>query len=132
MAIFTSTDQQSNAPIKGGAATIIAQGTKIKGDMHIDCHLHIDGDFEGNIYSKNTVMIGKTGNVLGNIFAQKLIVNGKFNGVAESSVVEILPTGRIEGRVITPEFVIERKGVFVGESKVMDKNKDREKEKVEK
>ncbi|MCE3038451.1 bactofilin family protein [Helicobacter anatolicus] len=132
MAIFTSTDQQSNAPIKGGAATIIAQGTKIKGDMHIDCHLHIDGDFEGNIYSKNTVMIGKTGNVLGNIFAQKLIVNGKFNGVTESSVVEILPTGRIEGRVITPEFVIERKGVFVGESKIVDKNKDREKEKVEK
>ncbi|RDU74028.1 hypothetical protein CQA57_03520 [Helicobacter anseris] len=122
MAIFTSTDQQSNAPLKGGPATIIAQGTKIKGEIQISCHLHIDGEFEGNIHSKNTVMIGKSGIVKGDIYAQKLIVSGKFQGNTESNVVEIQPLGRIEGKVITPEFVIERKGIFVGESKIMQKD----------
>lgn len=74
-------------------------------------------------------MIGKTGNVKGNIFAQKLIVSGKFSGVVESSVVEILPMGRIEGKVTTPEFVIERKGVFVGESKSNSKETHQQEEK---
>lgn len=100
-----------------GPATIIAQGTKLKGEIHIDCHLHIDGEFEGNIHSKNTVMIGKTGLVSGEIYAQKLIVSGKFNGTTESEVVEILPLGRIDGKIISSELVIERKGIFMGESK---------------
>lgn len=84
--------------------------------------MHIDGEFEGNIHSKNTVMIGKSGIVKGDIYAQKLIVSGKFQGNTESNIVEIQPLGRIEGKVITPEFVIERKGIFVGESKIMQKD----------
>lgn len=100
-----------------GPATIIAQGTKLKGEINTDCHLHIDGEFEGNIHSKNTVMVGKSGVVSGEIYAQKLIVSGKFNGTTESEVVEILPLGRIDGKIITSELVIERKGIFMGESK---------------
>lgn len=100
-----------------GPATIIAQGTKLKGEINTDCHLHIDGEFEGNIHSKNTVMVGKSGVVSGEIYAQKLIVSGKFNGTTESEIVEILPLGRIDGKIITSELVIERKGIFMGESK---------------
>ncbi len=95
--------------------------------MHITCHLHIDGEFEGNIFSKSTVVIGKSGFVKGDIYAQKLIVSGVFQGNTESSVVEIQPMGKIEGKVVTPEFVIERKGIFVGESKIMQKNNQVEK-----
>ncbi|PAF48674.1 polymer-forming cytoskeletal family protein [Helicobacter sp. 12S02232-10] len=117
MAIFANDNKQPNGTGKMGPATIIAQGTKLKGEIHIDCHLHIDGEFEGNIHSKNTVMIGKTGLVSGEIYAQKLIVSGKFNGTTESEVVEILPLGRIDGKIISSELVIERKGIFMGESK---------------
>ncbi|PAF43553.1 polymer-forming cytoskeletal protein [Helicobacter sp. 11S02596-1] len=117
MAIFTNDNKQPNGAGKMGPATIIAQGTKLKGEIHIDCHLHIDGEFEGNIHSKNTVMIGKTGLVSGEIYAQKLIVSGKFSGITESEVIEILPLGRIDGKIISSELVIERKGIFMGESK---------------
>lgn len=108
-----------------GPATIIAQGTKLKGEINTDCHLHIDGEFEGNIHSKNTVMVGKSGVVSGEIYAQKLIVSGKFNGTTESEVVEILPLGRIDGKIITSELVIERKGIFMGESKTKQALADR-------
>lgn len=108
-----------------GPATIIAQGTKLKGEINTDCHLHIDGEFEGNIHSKNTVMVGKSGVVSGEIYAQKLIVSGKFNGTTESEVVEILPLGRIDGKIITSELVIERKGIFMGESKTKQAPVDR-------
>lgn len=120
MAIFTSDDKQSNgvAAQKAGAATIIAQGTRIKGNITTDCHLHIDGGFEGKIDSKNTVMIGKNGQVDGEVYANKLVISGKLKGLTESDTVEISPQGRFEGVITSTELVIEKKGVFIGESKI--------------
>jgi len=96
--------------------TTIAAGTKITGEIDIVCNLHIDGEFEGSIKSKSFITIGKTGVVEGDISADKLIVSGKFMGGCECEAVEILPNGRVEGKVITKEFVIERAGIFVGQS----------------
>lgn len=120
MAIFTSDDKQSNgvAAQKAGAATIIAQGTRIKGNITTDCHLHIDGEFEGKIDSKNTVMIGKNGQVDGEVYANKLVVSGKLKGLTESDTVEISSQGWFEGVITSTELVIEKKGVFIGESKI--------------
>ena len=127
MAIFTNANQHPDALIKGGPTTIISQGTKITGQINTTCHLHIDGEFEGEIHSKNTVIIGKSGVIKGSVYAQKFVINGKFFGNTESAVVEILPLGCIEGKVITPEFVIERKGIFIGESKIISKDNKQEK-----
>lgn len=120
MAIFTSDDKQSNgvAAQKAGAATIIAQGTRIKGNITTDCHLHIDGEFEGKIDSKNTVMIGKNGQVDGEVYANKLVISGKLKGLTESDTVEISSQGRFEGVITSTELVIEKKGIFIGESKI--------------
>ncbi|CUU40386.1 MULTISPECIES: bactofilin family protein [Helicobacter] len=123
MAIFVSDNKQPDGVnTSGGGATIIAQGTKIKGEINTDCRLHIDGEFEGNIHSKDTVMIGKNGVVHGEIDTSSLIVSGRFVGNVVSSTLEIKPQGRVEGTATTSEFVIERKGVFVGESKVKGPN----------
>lgn len=119
MAIFTNDDKQPNGLTqKPGAATIIAQGTKIKGEITTDCHLHIDGEFEGSIRAKNTVMIGKGGYVNGEIYANKLIISGKLKGSTESETVGIMSLGRFEGVITTSELVIEKKGIFIGESKI--------------
>lgn len=120
MAIFVSDNKQLDGLASSGRATIIAQGTKIKGEINTDCRLHIDGEFEGNIYSKDTVMVGKSGLVRGDVQAACLIVSGRFIGQVTSNVLEIKPQGRVEGVVATAEFVIERKGIFMGESKTKD------------
>ncbi|WP_187859961.1 bactofilin family protein [Helicobacter pylori] len=115
MAIFDNNNKSVNA--KTGPATIIAQGTKIKGELHLDYHLHIDGELEGVVHSKGTVVIGQTGLVLGEIFANKLVVNGKFTGTVEAEVVEIMPLGRLDGKISSQELVVERKGILIGETR---------------
>lgn len=127
MAIFANSNQHSDAPVKGGPTTIIAQGTKVTGQINTTSHLHIDGEFEGEIRSQNVVIIGKSGVVKGSVYAQKLTISGKFIGDTQSDIVEILPRGSLEGKVLTPEFVIERKGIFIGESKIVSKDKQDEK-----
>lgn len=82
--------------------------------------MHIDGYIEGSINSKDTVMIGKNGFVKGIINAHALVVAGKFIGDCVSNILELKAQGRIEGTITTNELVVERKGVFIGESKVRD------------
>ena len=118
MAIFVSDNKQSDGVSSSGGATIIAQGTRIKGEINTDCRLHIDGEFEGTIHSKDTVMVGKNGIVRGDIESASLIVSGRFIGNITANVLEIKPQGRVEGIAATSEFVIERKGMFIGESKI--------------
>ncbi len=83
----------------------------------MDCHLHIDGELEGVVHSKSAVVIGQTGLVVGEIFANKLVVNGKFTGTVEAEVVEIMPLGRLDGKISSQELVVERKGILIGETR---------------
>ncbi len=63
-------------------------------------------------------MIGKTGIVKGDIVAQRVIVSGGFTGSIDSECIEIMPNGKIEGTITCNELYIEKKGIFIGESKV--------------
>ena len=117
MAVFANNDKQFDG---ANGATIISSGTKIKGEINTQCHLHVNGDFEGVIHSNNTVNIGKNGVVNGEVFSEKLIVSGKLFGNVKSKIVEIMPYGKIDGKVSSHELVIERKGILTGESIVED------------
>ena len=71
-------------------------------------------------------MVGKNGVVIGDIFAQRVIIGGISKGVVDSECIEILPNGKIEGTIICNELYIEKKGIFVGESKIKTKSHDGE------
>lgn len=124
MAIFANNDKSTSG--NSGNTSIIAQGTKIKGDVYSECNLHIDGVLEGNVVAKTNVAIGKSGNVNGSIEAEHLVISGKLMGNCTCNVVEILPQGRIDGSIIAKELIIEKGGEFVGQS-VVHKNNEFEK-----
>jgi cytoskeletal protein CcmA (bactofilin family) len=115
MAIFDKSDKIQQEHPSG--ATIIAECAKISGEIDTTCSLHIDGRFDGNIKSTNVVTIGKTGYAKGEIKSSSLIVSGVFEGNVDCDIVEILPDGRIKGKILSKELVIEKKGFFEGESK---------------
>ena len=72
--------------------------------------------------------------VNGEVYAKKFIVSGRFTGVCDCDTVEILPNGRIDGKIISKELMIERKGYFIGESKIKNdkgSKKETQEEKVD-
>ncbi len=69
-------------------------------------------------------MIGRSGVVRGVINANALVVAGKLMGDSISNFLELKAQGRIEGTITTNELVVERKGMFVGESKVRNNSKE--------
>ncbi len=119
MAIFDKTNAESPA---SSETTIIASGAKIDGVFNCASRLHVDGEVTGEVHSKSIVTIGKGGKINGSITANRLIVNGLFEGNADCDGVEVLAGGKFLGKVISKELMIEAKAEFEGESKIKRDN----------
>jgi len=72
------------------------------------------------IHSSKEVNVGKSGHVIGNINADRLIVQGFIEGSVEANHVEIKAGGRMSGEITSKELIIEAKGIFEGSSVVKD------------
>ena len=64
------------------------------------------------------MVIGKKGRIKGDLKAEKLVVNGEFEGSADCSYVEVLAGGRFIGNVLSKELMIESKAYFQGQSNI--------------
>lgn len=119
MAIFNKNDA---GPTTSSETTIIAGGAKIEGVFNCNSRLHVDGEVIGQVHSKSIVTIGKGGKINGEITANRLIVNGLFEGDASCDGVEVLAGGKFLGRVTSKELILEAKAQFEGESKIKREN----------
>jgi len=101
------------------SASIIIPGTYIKGEIRCDGNILINGELEGNIISRSEVVVGKSGRVMGEIQAQKLLVSGEFKGNFTGEIIDIMPYGKVYGDVVVNNIVIEPNAVFEGETKIV-------------
>ncbi len=109
MAIFSKSNTESNT-------TIIASGTKIDGNFDLKCRLHVDGEISGKIISNNVISIGKIGKIKGELSAKKLIISGVLEGEADCDSIELLKGGKVFGKIIAKDLMIESDTIFEGES----------------
>ncbi|HCK69238.1 MAG TPA: hypothetical protein DHW17_08145, partial [Nitrospina sp.] len=78
------------------------KGTRLKGTLWVKGLVHFDGDFEGEIYSSNHFVVGKSGKVLGNIKTHDVTNMGFIQGnlFAESKVA-LMNDSRLVGDIST-------------------------------
>ncbi len=97
--------------------TIIGAGVKIKGDLHSDADIAIDGELTGDIKARGNVEIGVNGVINADITARSIQINGSLKGdiLAEDEVI-INETGKLVGNITTQTLAIARGGIFIGSS----------------
>ncbi|GGW65181.1 bactofilin family protein [Alishewanella tabrizica] len=78
--------------------------------------MQIDGEYDGDIDCRSTVIISSSGKVTGEIRADKIMINGQFEGNIFANTVEILAQGKAQGVLHTDNLCIERGGSFLGET----------------
>ncbi|KKO48566.1 hypothetical protein VT06_10770 [Arsukibacterium sp. MJ3] len=78
--------------------------------------MQVDGYVEGKISSEKTLIISAAGRIKGEVTADKVIINGLFDGQLFANTVEILPQGKAQGTIHTDDLCIERGGSFIGET----------------
>ncbi|KKO44425.1 hypothetical protein WG68_15335 [Arsukibacterium ikkense] len=78
--------------------------------------MQVDGYVEGVITSEKTLIISAAGRVKAQVTADKVIINGLFDGELFANTVEILPHGKAHGIIHSDDLCIERGGSFIGET----------------
>ena len=121
---------QKGVPRGEEVNAFLGRGTTFEGKMTFEGLFRLDGKFNGEIFSGDSLIIGETGEVHAQINVNTLIVNGRLEGsVTANTRVEICPPGRILGDIQTPTLVVEEGAIFDG-SCHMEKRESKRDEKV--
>jgi cytoskeletal protein CcmA (bactofilin family) len=92
---------------------IIAQGTKIVGDIASQGPFRIDGTVEGNIKTSGKVVVGKSGFIKGTLQGENADFEGKFSGkLILSGTLSLKGTAHIEGEVHVSKLAVEPGATF--------------------
>ena len=90
-------------------------GTSFVGRLTFDGVVRIDGEFEGEIVSSGTLVVGREARVQGRIAVGHLVCDGSVSAeVTAASSVTIHARGRVVGSVCTPSLVVDEGGRLDG------------------
>jgi cytoskeletal protein CcmA (bactofilin family) len=99
-----------------GAATIIAAGTVLKGDITSNGDIRIDGNLQGNIQCHAKVVIGANGAVEGDITGQQADIMGKVAGTIKvKELLQLKGGSNVTGNLYAGKLQIEPSANFNGQ-----------------
>jgi cytoskeletal protein CcmA (bactofilin family) len=88
--------------------TLLAKGVVLKGEIHVEGTVRIDGRLDGEIQTKGQVIIGEDGLVQGMITAGAVVSSGRIKAkVTARERVQLLKTATLIGEVHTPVLIME-------------------------
>jgi cytoskeletal protein CcmA (bactofilin family) len=126
MAIFSkdpkgSDDSRTTPPSGGNSLSIIAAGTKILGDIDTDGVIKIEGRVEGSIRAARQVLVGRQGEVLGDITTREAVIGGRVQGtITASDRLEVQGTSTIVGDIHTKAIAVVEGGKINGTVRITD------------
>lgn len=78
----------------------LSNGTNFKGELSFEGTVRIDGRFEGNITSKDALVIGENAAVDAEIHVGKIIISGRVSGnISAAESVEINSKAQVHGNI---------------------------------
>jgi cytoskeletal protein CcmA (bactofilin family) len=99
-----------------GAATLIAAGTTLKGDLSSNGDIRIDGNLQGNIQCQAKVIIGSNGSVEGDISGQQADIMGKVSGTIKvKELLQLKGGSHVNGNLYAGKLQIEPSANFNGQ-----------------
>ena len=95
--------------------SIIGPGMRVVGDLDTDGTVRIEGSVQGDIRAGKAVVVGRDGQIRGDIFTQDAVVSGSVTGTLRAeSRLEVQATSVIEGEVIAGRMQLEEGAVLNG------------------
>ncbi len=99
----------------GDMNTIIGKGTSFEGNISVENSVRVDGRFKGNIKSTESIVVGKEGEIEGEIAVKNAVVGGKITGkLFASGKVTLENTSAFQGELTATRLVIDEGAVLNG------------------
>ncbi len=98
-----------------GNQTIIGKGCIFEGKLTFEGLVRIDGQFDGEIHTQDTLLISAGAHVDADVTAGTVIVHGTLVGnVAAEKLIELHPPARVKGTLESPSLSMAKGAVFEG------------------
>lgn len=95
--------------------TIIGMNAECDGDFKAEGSIRIDGTVNGGVTVTDTVIVGASGCINGDINSKKVIIGGEVYGnLNVPEKVELTSTARVIGDITTNGLVIDEQAIFQG------------------
>lgn len=103
--------------LTGHVTSILDYGTRFEGKLSFEGTVQIGGEFVGEIFTNDTVVINDTANIQAQVEADTIIISGRVEGnlFARRRVI-MHPPAIFKGTVTSPSLRIDEGVVFEGAS----------------
>lgn len=114
----------SGSPEQSEITAFLGKGTEFKGILSFEGTIRVDGNVNGEVVSKDTLIAGDGAVLQGEITVGTIISSGKIMGnINASQKVHILAPGNIQGTIRTPKLIIEEGVIFDGKCEMAGEKK---------
>ncbi|MCR4438524.1 MAG: polymer-forming cytoskeletal protein [bacterium] len=110
----------------GELSTIIGRGTVIEGSVSVVNSLRVDGRINGNVSATESLVVGKDGEIKGEINVANAVIGGHVEGkiLAKGKVV-LEAKAYFRGELRTSKLVIDEGAFFDGSCHMAEQPRDR-------
>lgn len=112
-------EEESVSQRSGEVHTLLGKGSEFEGKLTFEGQVRIDGKFQGQIITKDVLVIGDGAKVQAEIQAGTVIINGQVEGnVKATQIIELKTPGRVKGNLETPSLSMDKGVIFEGTLKM--------------
>lgn len=113
MTIFTDKDHPT--PETEAGLSIIGAGMRVVGDINADGVVKIEGTVVGTVRAGRQVLVGKGGEVEGDVISREAIIGGEVRGsVRADERLEVQATSVIHGDIAAKRLLVQEGGEING------------------
>lgn len=97
----------------------IGAGTYLEGNIETKGSLRIDGKVKGTVKSGDTLTVGSSGEIVGEVYVKNAVVGGRIEGnvnIEQKLVLEA--TSSLSGNLRTSKLIIDEGAFFSGKSQM--------------
>jgi len=101
------------------------QGTSLTGELQFSGTLRLDGNFHGSIHSGDILVVDEHADIHADIKVSEVEIHGRVFGNLEAKRrIEIYPTGRVVGDILTPVLVVNPGATLDGKSRMVKETEE--------
>lgn len=119
MALIKGREEESVSVRAGEVHTLLGRGSEFEGKLTFEGQVRIDGKFSGQIFTKDTLVIGDGARVNAEISAGTVVVNGVVEGnIRATNLIELHQPARVKGNLEAPALQMDKGVLFEGTCKM--------------
>jgi len=99
--------------------SVIDHGCEIEGRLTFGGTLILNGKFQGEVVSSDTLIVGEAGNLRADVRVGVAIISGQIDGqITARERVELRGNAQIRGDIVTPMLILDKGVIFNGHCKM--------------